>query len=71
MNIVALINSFGDISTIHSDGFSDPVLVSLAGFPASRAMWLFFLGVTPTGAAEYELYIDQGAGFFFVDNVIL
>ena len=33
LNIVALINSYGDISTIHSDGFSDPVLVSLAGLP--------------------------------------
>jgi hypothetical protein len=71
LNVVALINSYGDISTIHSDGFSDPVLVSLAGLPASRAMWLFFLGVTPAGAAEYALYVDQGSGFFFVGNVLL
>jgi hypothetical protein len=71
LNVVALINGFGDIFTIHSDGFSDPVLVSLAGFPASRAMFLFFLGSTPDGRSEYDLYVDQGSGFFFVDTVVL
>jgi hypothetical protein len=70
LNVVALINSFGDIFTIHSDGFSDPVLVSLAGFPASRAMLLFFIEVTPAGSS-YDLYVDQGFGFFFVDTVLL
>ena len=71
LNVVALINDLGDIFTIHSDGFSDPVLVSLAGFPASRAMFLFFLGFTPAGRSEYDLYVDQGSGFFFVDTVVL
>jgi hypothetical protein len=71
LNVVALISSFGDIFTIHSDGFSDPVIVSLAGFPASRAMFLFFLGVTPAGRSQYDLYVDQGFGFFFVDTVLL
>jgi hypothetical protein len=71
LNVVAHINEFGDIFTIHSDGFSDPVLVSLAGFPASRAMWLFFLGSTPDGRSQYALYVDQGSGFFFVGNVLL
>jgi hypothetical protein len=71
LNVVALINSFGDIFTMHSDGFSNPVLVSLAGFPVSRALFLFFLGITPAGRAEYALYVDQGLGFFFVDNVLL
>ena len=55
LNVVALINDFGDISTMHSDGFSNPVLVSLAGLPVSRAMFLFFLGVTPEGPSEYDL----------------
>ena len=71
LNVVALINDFGDIFTMHSDGFSNPVLVSLAGLPVSRAMWLFFLGVTPEGPSEYELWVDQGSGFFLVDNVLL
>jgi hypothetical protein len=71
LNVVALINQFGDIFTVHSDGFSNPVLVSLAGFPAARAILLFFQGVTPTGRSEYDLYVDQGAGFFFVDTVLL
>ena len=71
LNVVALINDFGDIFTMHSDGFSNPVLVSLAGLPVSRAMWLFFIGVTPEGFSEYALYIDQGLGFFFVENVLL
>jgi hypothetical protein len=71
LTVVALINDLGDIFTIHSDGFSDPVLVSLAGFPASRAMFLFFLGSTPDGRSEYDLYVDQGSGFFFVDTVVL
>ena len=71
LNVVALINGFGDIFTIHSDGFSNPVLVSLAGFPASRAMLLFFLEFTPAGRARYDLYVDQGSGFFFVDTVVL
>jgi hypothetical protein len=70
LNVVALINASGDISTMHSDGFSNPVLVSLAGFPAARAIFLFFLDVTPAGA-EYDLYVDQGSGFFFVDTVLL
>jgi hypothetical protein len=71
LNVVAVINTFGDIYTIHSDGFSDPVLVSLAGFPASRAMHLFFIGPTPDGRSEYDLYVDQGSGFFLVDTVVL
>jgi hypothetical protein len=71
LNVVALINAFGDIFTIHSDGFSNPVLVSLAGFPASRAMTLFLVGFTPDGHSQYDLYIDQGFGFFFVDTVVL
>jgi hypothetical protein len=72
LNVVALINGFGDIFTMHSDGFSDPVFVSLlAGFPASRAMYLFFLESTPDGHSEYDLYVDQGFGFFFVDTVVL
>jgi hypothetical protein len=71
LNVVALVNSFGDIFTIHSDGFSNPVLVSLAGFPPSRAMFLFFQGVTDGGRAQYDLYIDQGSGFFFVDTVLI
>ena len=70
LNVVALINEFGDIFTMHSDGFSNPVFVSLAGFPVARALFLFFVEVTPAGA-EYELWIDQGAGFFFVDFVLL
>jgi hypothetical protein len=69
LNVVALINTFGDIYTIHSNGFSNPVLVSVAGFPAARALWLFFLGSTPAGQNEYALYVDQGLGFFFVGNV--
>ena len=71
LNVVALINDFGDIFTMHSDGFSNPVLVSLAGLPVSRAMWLFFLSVTPEGPSEYELWVDQGSGFFLVGNVLL
>jgi len=71
LTVVALINNFGDIFTIHADGFSNPVLVSLAGFPAARAILLFFQGVTPTGRSEYDLYVDQGFGFFLVDTVIL
>jgi hypothetical protein len=71
LNVVALINDFGDIFTMHSDGFSNPVLVSLPGFPVSRAMWLFFLSVTPEGSSEYALYVDQGSGFVFVGNVLL
>ena len=71
LNVVALINDFGDIFTMHSDGFSNPVLVSLAGFPVSRAMWLFFIDVTPEGPSEYALYVDQGSGFVLVGNVLL
>ncbi len=71
INVVALINDFGDIFTMHSDGFSNPVLVSLAGLPVSRAMLLFFIGFTPEGPAAYDLYVDQGSGFFFVDTVVL
>jgi hypothetical protein len=71
LNVVALINDFGDIYTMHSDGFSNPVVVSLGGFPASRAMLLFFIGVTPEGHSEYDLYVDQGSGFVFVDTVFL
>jgi hypothetical protein len=56
---------------MHLDGFSNQVLVSLAGFPVSRAMFLFFIGATPEGTTEYDLYVDQGSGFFFVDTVFL
>ena len=70
LNVVALINTFGDIYTTHSDRFSDPVFVSVAGFPVSRALWLFFLESTPAGNV-YALYVDQGSGFFFVGDVLL
>jgi hypothetical protein len=71
LNVVALINDFGDIFTMHSNGFSNPVLVSLSGLPVSRAMFLFFIGGTAEGSLEYELWVDQGSGFFFVDFVLL
>jgi hypothetical protein len=68
--VFVLINEFGDVHTMHSDAFSDPVLGSLAGFPLARALFLFFLDITPAGA-RYDLYVDQGSGFFFVDTVVL
>ena len=71
LNVVAFISSFGDIYTTHSDGFSNPVLVSLSGFPVSRAMFLFFQEVTPAGRARYDLYVDQGSGFFLVGTVLI
>jgi len=70
-NLVALINTLGDIYTIHSDGFSNPVLVSVLGLPASRALWFFFVGSTPAGQNEYAVYVDQGSGFFFVGNMVV
>jgi|KBSSwiStaDraftv2_1062776.scaffolds.fasta_scaffold153080_2 hypothetical protein len=71
LNVVALISTSGDIYTIHSGGFSNPVLVSVLGLPPSRALFFFFLGSTPAGRNEYAVYVDQGSGFFFVGNLLV
>jgi hypothetical protein len=34
-------------------------------------MFLFFQQVTPAGRAQYDLYVDQGSGFFLVGTVLL
>lgn len=73
LNVVALINDVADpdIFTVHSDGFSNSVLVSLAGLPASRAMWFNFVGLNSAGRLVYAVYVTQGSGFFFVGNLVL
>lgn len=73
LNVVALLNDGADpdIFTIHSDGFSNPVLVPLFGLPVSRAMWFNFIGFTAAQRPAFAVYINQGSGFFFVGNYFI
>jgi hypothetical protein len=73
LNVVALLNDVPDpdIFTIHSDGFSNPVLVPLFGLPVSRAMWFNFLGFNSAQRPMFAVYVNQGSGFFFVGNFFI
>jgi hypothetical protein len=74
-NLVALLNAAGtdpDIYTIHLDGASRPVPVHLNGdLPDGFAWWLKFVRFNRFGRGVYDVYVDQGGGFFFVGTVAL
>ena len=72
-NLVAMfhVGPDPDILTIHLDGSSNPVPVHLNGLPEGYAWWLKFIGFARFGRGVYEVYVTQGAGFFFVDTVTI
>ncbi len=72
-NIVAFFNvgADPDIFTIHLDGSSNPVPVHLNGLTEGYAWWLNFRSFDRFGRGVYDLYVTQGAGFFFVDTVTI
>jgi hypothetical protein len=72
-NIVAMFNvgADPDIFTIHLDGSSNPVPVHLNGLTEGYAWWLNFLRFDRFGRGVYDVYVTQGAGFFFVGTVTL
>ena len=72
-NLVALFNvgADPDIFTIHLDGSSNPVPVHLNGLPEGFAWWLNFVRLERFGRGVYDVYVTQGAGFFFVGTVVL
>jgi hypothetical protein len=48
-----------------------PVPVHLNGLTEGYAWWLNFRSLDRFGRGVYDLYVTQGAGFFFVDTVII
>jgi hypothetical protein len=60
-----------DIFTWQGDAVSDPVAVSILGAPAAFAYFLQFQGTTPSGGLVFNMFADQGGGFFFVGQVVL
>ena len=72
-NLVALFNvgADPDILTIHIDESSNPVPVHLDGRTEGYAWWLNFRSFDQFGRGVYDLYVTQGAGFFFVDTVTI
>ena len=72
-NLVALFNvgADPDIFTIHLDGSSNPVRVHLDGLTEGYAWWLNFRGFNRFGRGVYDVYVTQGAGFFFVGTVAI
>ena len=72
-NLVAVFNvgADPDILTIHIDESSNPVPVHLNGLTEGFAWWLNFRSFDRFGRGVYDLYVTQGAGFFFVDTVTI
>ena len=72
-NLVAVFNvgADPDILTIHIDESSNPVRVHLNGLTEGYAWWLKFRSLDRLGRGVYDLYVTQGAGFFFVDQVTI
>jgi hypothetical protein len=72
-NLIALFNvgPDPDILTIHIDGSSNPVPVHLNGLTEGYAWWLNFRGFNRFGRGVYDVYVTQGAGFFFVGTVAI
>ena len=72
-NLVAVFNvgPDPDILTIHIDESSNPVPVHLGGRTEGYAWWLKFRSFDRFGRGVYDLYVTQGAGFFFVDTVTI
>src|SRR5262245_21219891 len=54
---------------ISANAVSNPLLVSFFAGASGFAYWLNFLGFDGFGRAIYDVYINQGAGFFFVTTV--
>jgi hypothetical protein len=54
-----------DIFVFNVDAFANPLLVPVLGPPAG-AYWVNFVGFDGLGRFVFDVYANQGAGFFFV-----
>ena len=58
-----------DIFVISANAVSNPLLVSFFAGASGFAYWLDFLGFDRFGGAVFDVYTNQGTGFFFVTTV--
>jgi hypothetical protein len=57
-----------DIFVISANAVSNPLLVSFFG-SSGFAYWLAFQGFDASGSSVFDVYSNQGDGFFFVTRV--
>jgi len=55
-----------DIFVISANATSNPLFVSFFPGASGFAYWLDFRGIDEFGRAVFDVYTNQGAGFFFV-----
>jgi len=55
----------GDIFTLHSTAFADPLNASLSGVTAGLAYWLDYLG-TSGSSLKFDVYVNIGGEWFYV-----
>jgi hypothetical protein len=60
-----------DVFAFTGNEAANPLFVSLlAGAPAGFAYWLDFQGTDAFGRLIFDVFVNQGAGFFFVETVV-
>ena len=57
-----------DIFVISANAAANPATASFAG-TSGFAYWLNFRGLDASGRSVFDVYTNQGAGFFFVTTV--
>jgi hypothetical protein len=60
-----------DIFVFTGDTAANPLFVSLFGSPAGFAYWFNFTGRDAFGRLVFDVFVNQGTGFFFVETVAL
>lgn len=59
-----------DLFTHHVNTFGNLVFLSLQGFPSGFAYWADFRG-TVGSRLLFDVFVNQGSGFFFVSQLLL
>lgn len=64
--------NYRDIYTFHTTHASNPLMVSLMGEPFALGYYLRFVGFTPLGNYDYDLYAtSNGIAWYLVGELIL
>jgi hypothetical protein len=70
LHLAAVIASDLNISAFAANATGNPLfLPAVAGGPAAFAFWLSFQGFNVFGESVYDVYANQGFGFFFVTRI--
>jgi len=63
-----------DIFTVHSNIFANPIQLTIMGAPGNFggfSYWLNFLGADAFGNLVFDVFVNQGAGWFLTGQFFL